>query len=157
MSASPPALPLSVEPSSGGATCVSLASKMNATDLPVGEPVASRARVQEVVVDPKVLDLFSDDESLGKAEIASPLKMRTCEEVSRDDGTQMGLKMLKSGWVLREWWKEKREVCRQRNCALSFELGCSLLCCNAKHHVISIVLEHCIRVQVECHHLSVCC
>ena len=45
---------------------VSLTSKFNATDLQVNEPDASRVRVQEVVVDPEVLDFFNVDEGLEK-------------------------------------------------------------------------------------------
>ena len=41
-------------------------------------------------------------------EIASPLKMGTCEEVSRDDATRILLTMLKSGWVLRESGGKKK-------------------------------------------------
>ena len=118
---------MSVGPGSEGATGVTLSSKRNATDLPMDEPETSRALVQEVVVYLKVLDLFNVDEIVEKEgiehaqwelepdehnaenydlekqkEIASPLKMGTCEEVSRDDATHMVLTMLKSSWVLRE-------------------------------------------------------
>ena len=86
------------------------------------ESEASRVFLQEVIVDPKVLDLLNVDESLEKealehthwqleadeqntknydaekqAQIASLLNMETCGEVSREDTTQMGLNILKSG------------------------------------------------------------
>ena len=57
-------VPMSVEPGSESATSVSLScSNGNATDLPVDEPEASRVRVQDVMVDRKVLDLFNVHES----------------------------------------------------------------------------------------------
>ena len=124
---------MSVGPGSEGATGVTLSSKRNATDLPMDEPETSRVRVQEVVVYLKVLDLFNVDEIVEQEgiehtqwelepdehhaenynlekqkEIVSPLKMRTCEEVSRDDATHVVLSMLKSGWVLRESGGEKK-------------------------------------------------
>ena len=53
---------MSVEPGRDGATSVSLSSMRNATNLLVDEPEASRVRVQQVMVDPKVLDLLNVDE-----------------------------------------------------------------------------------------------
>ena len=49
---------MSVELGSEGAAKVSKSSKRDATDLPRDEPEASRDRVQEVMVDPNVLDFF---------------------------------------------------------------------------------------------------
>ena len=53
-------------PGSEGVTSVSSSSKRNATDLPADEPGTSFVRVQEVMVDPQVLDLFNVDERLEK-------------------------------------------------------------------------------------------
>ena len=37
--------------------------------------------------------------------------------------------------------ERKKRVLWSENGVLSFELGCSFLCCNAKHHIISIVYD----------------
>ena len=77
-----------------------------------------------------------------QTDIASRLKMVTCENVSLDDATRMGLYMLMSVWVLRESGGKKkvRFVARE----IEYSRGC-----NAEHHVISIVFDHCISVHVE--------
>ena len=55
---------MSIERVSEGATSVSLSSTRSA--LPVDEHEASRVRVHDVMVDPKVVDLFNVDECLEK-------------------------------------------------------------------------------------------
>ena len=63
--------------------------------------------------------------------------MGTCEEVSRGDATQMGLNILKSGWVLSESGGKKKAMFVAKEVAYSLFRVWMF----AKHRVISFVLN----------------